>query len=114
MLDIEIQGFGHHTVKVKKRIDECMYAVGLKDEAMTTKHYSDTGSCDGKCTPRPYLRIFSSEIKHIPIVLKGFQDHGIHEEVEVISDKVMFFKKEEIASGAWKKKFEEKTGIVVK
>jgi hypothetical protein len=106
MPNIGIHGYDKKTAdELAQSIVECMQKIGLGKEAIGEIFPSTTFSCDGKLKPAPYLRIFSSEFSHIPIILDGFQKNGIHEDVEVISDKKMFFEKGEIASGEWKKQF---------
>lgn len=108
MPNIGLHGYGN-AVELRERILSCIQKVGLGSEAITEIVRSETQSCDGNDGNMPFLSLFSPELKNVEIILEGFSKNGIHEDVEVISEKIMFFIKEEVASGDWKKKFEEKT-----
>ena len=108
MPNIGIHGFEDNKKvgRLCKLIDLCMQAIGFGNDAIKEVFFSATLSCDGANTFKPYLRILTSEPEHIQVILAGFQEYRIHEDVEVIPN--MFFEANEIASGAWRKKFDDK------
>lgn len=114
MPNIGIHGFEDNkkVARICKLIDLCMQTIGLKDEAVKEVFFSAVLSCDGLNTFKPYLRIFSRELEHIPRILAGFQEHMIYEDVEAFPD--LFFTADEITSGAWRKKLYEKFPLLEK
>lgn len=107
MLNIGIHGFDDRNIlRLLELIDWCMQAVGLGGKAVKETFFSKVSYCDGENTFKPYLRIFTSESEHIPVILAGFQEYKIHEDVVIIPD--MFFTASEIASGAWKENLDAK------
>lgn len=103
MLNIGIHGFGNAKLTpLCKKINLCIQAIGLEKSAVKEVFRSSVFSCDGEEKHMPYLRIFSSEPEYILRILAGFQQYGIHEDVEVFPD--MFFEASEIASGTWSAK----------
>jgi hypothetical protein len=111
MPNIGIHGYEYDECKsMEQRIGICLQKIGLGDDAITEMFRSVTKSCDGKNKPMPYLEIFSSEIDNVRNILVGFEELGIHEDIQIISEKIMFFSKDEIASRKWREKFRLKMG----
>lgn len=105
MPNIGIHGWqDEEAQKLRGKIDECLQDIGLGEDAVTEIFLTDVQSCNGKKTRRPYIRLFSTEIKHIPAILTQFQNEDIHEDVEVLYPP-MFFEGKEIASAEWMEKF---------
>lgn len=112
MPNIEIRGYKEKNAELlKQKIDLCLQKIHLGETGITDMVQSKPESCNGNRTPMPYIRLFSSEIEYVPVILYGFQKSGIHEDVEVIADKIMFFSKEEVTSGKWQDIYIRKTGI---
>lgn len=109
MPNIGIHGYDEKRAEeLKKLIIRCMMEIDLGGEAIWEIFPTQTGTCDGDEKPAPYLRIFSSDPSHIPLILAGFERYGVHEDTEVLPD--MFFDetfKKEISNGGWAVKFDE-------
>ena len=85
-------------------IDIAMKDIKLQDEAVKTWVSSLVTTCDSKNKKMPFLRIFSSEIGHIPLIFAAFQKHKIEEDIEVLNPS-FFIEGKDVVSGAWIKKW---------
>ena len=112
MPNIGIHGYSiEKGIRLKNTIVKCMQDVGFGGEAIWEIFPTKTGICDGSKKPSQYLRIFSSNPDHIPIILEGFRKYGIYEDVEVLLG--LFFdkvNKREISSRELKNQFTHDDG----
>lgn len=93
---------------LSKSIDIAMKDIKLQDEAVKTWIPSLVTTCDGKNTDAPpYIRIFSSEVELIPLILAAFQKHGLEEDIE-IRELLFFVEGKDIKSGDWRPKWKIK------
>lgn len=95
---------------LKNRIDICMQNIGLGGDVITEIYDTDVKSCDGKKVQMPYLRIFSTELEVIYKIITAFSENDIFKDIEVISEKMMFFDSEDMRTGSWEDKWIEKIG----
>lgn len=102
MPNIGIHGYAEPEA-LEQRIEACLKRIG-QDYSITEIFRTVPVSCDGKKTRMPYLRIFSPELEKVFKILAGFSEDGICEDIEVISEILLFFSKDEMPSGSWKEK----------
>ncbi len=105
MPNIGIHGYRKQSIEICKRIISCMDKIGFKNDGVVEIFYTQVWSCDSKYNDMPYLRIFSSDFEHIPQILKGFEEHKIYEDVEVLGNPNMFFEAKQIKDGHWREQF---------
>jgi hypothetical protein len=83
MANIEIRGFiPLKATQLKQTIDEILQKIGLADDAITSICSLKAQSCDSTCMHTPYLRICFTDSQEMEVIIRSFQEHGVHEDVE--------------------------------
>jgi hypothetical protein len=83
MANIEIRGFiPAKATQLKEKIDEVVQIIGLSDEVITSICSLKAQSCDRKYMHTPYLRICFIDSQEMEVIIRSFQEHGVHEDVE--------------------------------
>jgi hypothetical protein len=106
MANVGIHGYSENAAwRIIRFIAPAMYKIGLGDSVceIIRSHVVSFGG--DLITPSPFLRIFTPDFDEVPKILSVLESSEIYQDVEVISEKMMFFTGKEIASGEWRKKF---------
>ncbi len=82
MPNIFICGYGERADAMKDTIDRLMREMNLQDDAITSTVDMKAESCDGKKTPRPYLRICSTDGVQIFKIISALKRRKVREEIE--------------------------------
>lgn len=96
---IQIRGYNQkESNRLRKSIIKFMKKSKLGSAVSCEVVQSEISSCDGKNTPKPYLKIITAKRKYAANIIEGFTKNKVHELVLISLDNTLCGA-DEIASG---------------